>query len=96
MDLSLLLAQGLDAELEFFEGQLEVRQGLQELVDFLLRLGVLELLADAVFCEGVEQDVGDLVDGALLFAAPASSLSWISCISLIYGISFSHNRDEFS
>lgn len=68
MDLSLLLTQGLDAELEFFEGQLEVRQGLQELVDFLLRLGVLELLADAVFCEGVEQDVGDLVDGALLFA----------------------------
>ena len=51
MDLSLLLAQGLDAELEFFEGQLEVRQGLQELVDFLLGFGVLELLADAVFCE---------------------------------------------
>ena len=68
MNLSLLLAQGLDAELEFFEGQLEVRQGLQELVDFLLGLSVLELLADAVFCEGVEQDVGDLVDGALLFA----------------------------
>ena len=68
MYLSLLLAQGLDAELEFFEGQLEVRQGLQELVDFLLGFGVLKLLADAVFCEGVEQDVGDLVDGALLFA----------------------------
>lgn len=31
----------------------------KELVDFLLGLGVLELLADAVFCQGVEQDVGD-------------------------------------
>ena len=29
---------------------------------------MLKLLADAVFWEGVEQDVGDLVDGALFFA----------------------------
>ena len=55
MDLSLLLAQGLDADAEFLEGQLEVRQGLQGLVDVLLGLSRFEFLADAVFRQGVEQ-----------------------------------------
>ena len=60
MDLGLLLAQGFDADAELVDGQLEVWQCLQGLVDALLGLSRFEFLADAVFRQGVEQDVGDL------------------------------------
>ena len=57
MDLGLLLAQGFDADAELVDGQLEVWQCLQGLVDALLGLSRFEFLADAVFRQGVEQDV---------------------------------------